>query len=118
MSIPRRAASALTTTAIAALVAINSPRDALAQATACSADRTISTLVGAGLGAAAAAIPATIVHRQRTLDSLGNSRDHHGGCAVLQGPILGTTGGERGNRSRVRGILLQVPKTSMSGGSR
>ena len=29
----------------------------------CGADRTMSTLVGAGLGAAAGAIPATIVHR-------------------------------------------------------
>ena len=32
-------------------------------ASGCSADRTVSTLVGAGIGAAAAAIPATIVHR-------------------------------------------------------
>ena len=29
----------------------------------CRADRTMSTIVGAGLGAAAAAIPATIIHR-------------------------------------------------------
>lgn len=49
--------------ALAALAA-GSPRVARAQASgACTSDRTVSTLVGAGIGAAAAAIPATIVHR-------------------------------------------------------
>ena len=42
-----------------------SPDRADAQAArACTTDRTVSTLVGAGLGAAAGAIPATIVHRR------------------------------------------------------
>jgi len=46
------------------LLACLSSRRAEAQPSgACRTDRTMSTLVGAGLGAAAAAIPATIVHR-------------------------------------------------------
>ena len=46
------------------LLACLSARRAVAQAgDACRTDRTWSTIVGAGLGAAAAAIPATIVHR-------------------------------------------------------
>jgi hypothetical protein len=45
-------------------LAVGSPHHSGAQTSgACAADRTVSTLVGAGLGAAAAAIPATIVHR-------------------------------------------------------
>ena len=47
-----------------AFIACLLPSRASAQAgQACATDRTISTLVGAGLGAAAAAIPATVVHR-------------------------------------------------------
>src|SRR5690349_331811 len=43
---------------------VGSPHSVRAQAAGgCAMDRTVSTLVGAGLGAAAAAIPATIVHR-------------------------------------------------------
>ena len=46
------------------LAAIASSRAAGAQQNEhCSSDRAFSTLVGAGLGAAAGAIPATIVHR-------------------------------------------------------
>lgn len=60
-TVPRRRNSVCA--AIAALLAVTSPRGALAQASACTTDRTVSTLVGAGLGAAAAAMPATIVHR-------------------------------------------------------
>ncbi len=48
----------------ALLLACLSSRRAIAQpGDDCRTDRTWSTLVGAGLGAAAAAIPATIVHR-------------------------------------------------------
>jgi len=46
------------------VLAIGSARTVAAQTrSACRTDRAVSTLVGAGLGAAAAAIPATIVHR-------------------------------------------------------
>ena len=46
------------------LVVIALPCSTYAQGVStCNTDRTISTIVGAGLGAAAAAIPATIVHR-------------------------------------------------------
>lgn len=38
---------------------------------ACRADRAVSTLVGAGLGAAAGAIPATVVHRHDQVGSRG-----------------------------------------------
>ena len=45
-------------------LAVGSPQGVGAQSTSsCTTDRTVSTLVGAGLGAAAGAIPATIVHR-------------------------------------------------------
>ena len=48
----------------ALVLAVGSPHAIRAQSSsACATDRTVSTLVGAGLGAAVAAIPATIVHR-------------------------------------------------------
>jgi hypothetical protein len=59
----RRSAVVLAVACIALLASLL-PRRATAQVEhACATDRAISTLVGAGLGAAAAAIPATIVHR-------------------------------------------------------
>jgi hypothetical protein len=48
---------------IALIACLLPPRATAQSGTACATDRTISTLVGAGLGAAAAAIPATVVHR-------------------------------------------------------
>ena len=45
-------------------LALGSPQRVVAQpGSSCTKDRTVSTLVGAGLGAAVGAIPATIVHR-------------------------------------------------------
>lgn len=51
---------------------------------ACSTDRTFSTLVGAGLGGAAGAIPATIVHRH---DQVSSHRIVAGSIAV--GALIG-----------------------------
>lgn len=43
---------------------VGAPHGVSAQSSeACATDRTVSTLVGAGLGAAVAAIPATVIHR-------------------------------------------------------
>lgn len=48
---------------ILSLVVLRSRQTGAQASGACSTDRTLSTLVGAGLGGAAGAIPATIVHR-------------------------------------------------------
>jgi len=76
---------------------VGAPHEVGAQSSeACATDRTVSTLVGAGLGAAVAAIPATVIHRHDQTSShrivvlsvstgaligfLGAGRDHP--CAV------------------------------------
>jgi hypothetical protein len=48
---------------ILSFVVLRSTPAAAQSSSACNTDRTLSTLVGAGLGGAAGAIPATIVHR-------------------------------------------------------
>ena len=65
--------------------AVLSSRVAGAQAIEqCSTDRTVSTLVGAGLGLAAGAIPATVVHRH---DQTSSHRIVVGSLAV--GAVIG-----------------------------
>lgn len=54
---------ALVFASILSLASLISPRADAQASGACRTDRTLSTLVGAGLGGAASAIPATIVHR-------------------------------------------------------
>lgn len=102
LSTPRRALGGRTCALCGFVVALvlGAPHGAGAQvSSACATDRTVSTLVGAGLGAAAAAIPATIVHRHDQSSShrivvvsistgaligfLAASRDHP--CAVPSG---------------------------------
>lgn len=59
-------------------------------AAACRGDRVISTLVGAGLGASAAAIPATILHRH---DQTSSHRLVAG--SIVVGGLIGFLGGGR-----------------------
>jgi len=60
------------------------------QNSACQTDRTISTLVGAGLGAAIGAIPATIVHRH---DQTSSHRIVAG--SVVAGALIGFVASSR-----------------------
>ena len=99
-------------TAVVVLVVLSSRRARAQASHACSTDRAVSTLVGAGLGAAAAAIPATIVHR------------HDAGRGTLAGAVIGgrarSVGGafynvgcdrEPCNATRPRaGVMLSPPQ--------
>ena len=68
-----------------AWLALVAPRAVAAQSPgACTTDRTVSTLVGAGLGLAAAAIPATVVHRHNPTSS-----HHIVELSVSGGALLG-----------------------------
>jgi len=106
-------------------VALVAPRMAGAQESGqCSTDRLLSTLVGAGLGAAAGAIPATVVHRHDQTSShrivagaisagaligfLAAGRDHP--CASHSDParadeVLATRSGHAGHGALVGAVI-------------
>src|ERR1700733_3989225 len=65
--------------------------------------------------------PARVVERtdgktdsRRALRACARSRRRRRGRPLLQEPVLGAADGERRNRAGVRGVLSEVPETSMS----
>ena len=91
-------------------LAIGSPQSVRAQASsACAADRTVSTLVGAGLGAAAAAIPATIVHRH---DQTSSHRIV--AVSITTGALIGFVAAGRDRPCVARADSLQTTEPVMA----
>lgn len=110
---------------LACMMALLAPRAVAGQESGqCSTDRMFSTLVGAGLGAAAGAIPATIVHRHDQTSShrivvgsisvgalvgfLAAGRDHP--CASNSDParadvVIATRSGHAGHGALVGAVI-------------